>query len=179
MKQEPNLNTNNRTSVCRLYVMCGPAGSGKSTWAKKNLVSENTVYISRDEVRMSLITDQDHYFSKERAVFKEFIDRIQHAVNDCEKNVVVDATHLDKHSRRKLTNALDDALANPWEIIYVVMETSYEECCRRNSNRTGRANVPNDVIWEMYEKMTYPRLGEHLNIKGVWLIKEREGVGTD
>ena len=179
MKQEQNLNTNPQTRACRLYVMCGPAGSGKSTWAKEHLVGEYTTYISRDEVRMSMITDKDHYFSKEREVFKEFINRIQYAVNKCGNDVVVDATHLDKFSRRKLTNALDDALVEPWEIIYVVMDTSYEECCRRNDNRSGRANVPHDVIWEMYEKMTCPRVGEHLNVKGVWLIKEREGIGVD
>lgn len=167
-----------QTRACRLYVMCGPAGSGKSTWAKEHLIhnDRNTAYISRDEVRMSLITDNDHYFSKEKEVFKKFIDLIQNAVNELHQDVVVDATHLDVWSRRKLTNALDDALTEPWEIYYIVMDTSYEECCRRNDNRTGRANVPHDVIYEMYEKMTYPRKSEHLNIRGVWIINENSIV---
>lgn len=175
MKQEQNLNTNQQTRACRLYVMCGPAGSGKSTWAKKHLMrveNKHVVYISRDEVRMSMITDQDHYFSKERAVFNEFINRIQYAAVNCDCDVIVDATHLDKYSRRKLTNALDDALVRPWEIYYIVMDTPYEECCRRNDNRTGRANVPHDVIKEMCDKMTYPQMSEHPNIKGIWIVKE-------
>ena len=172
MKQEQNLNTNPQTHACRLYVMCGPAGSGKSTWAKKHFDNLYTEYISRDAVRMSLITDQDHYFSKEREVFREFINRIQNAVNNEGVDVIVDATHLDKYSRRKLTNALDDALIRPWEIYYVVMDTPYEECCRRNDNRTGRADVPHDVIKEMHDKMTYPRMNEHHNIKGVWIVRE-------
>lgn len=161
-----------QTHVCRLYVMCGPAGSGKSTWAKKHLDNLYTEYISRDEVRMSLITDNDHYFSKEKEVFREFINRIQRAINDEGIDVIVDATHLDVWSRRKLTNALDDALTRPWEIYYIVMDTPYEECCRRNDNRTGRANVPHNVIKEMCDKMTYPKMSEHPNIKGIWIVKE-------
>lgn len=153
--------------------MCGPAGSGKSTWYVKHLLGDpNTFYVSRDEVRMFLLSEQDHYFSKEKEVFKQFIDVIQDGVNLWGYDLVIDATHLDKYSRRKLTNALDDALTRPWEIYYIVMDTPYEECCRRNDNRTGRANVPHDVIKEMYDKMTYPKMSEHPNIKGIWIVKE-------
>lgn len=173
MKQEQNLNTNQQTRACRLYVMCGPAGSGKSTWYVKHLLGDpNTFYVSRDEVRLFLLDEKDHYFSKEKEVFKQFIDAIQDGVNLWGYDLVVDATHLDKYSRRKLTNALDDALTRPWEIYYIVMDTPYEECCRRNDNRTGRANVPHDVIKEMCDKMTYPQMSEHPNIKGIWIVKE-------
>lgn len=173
MKQEQNLNTNPQTRACRLYVMVGAPGSGKSTWAKKHLLDPNTTkYISRDEVRFSLLGPNDGYFSKEKEVWKVFMDLVQHAVNKENMDVIIDASHLDKWSRRKLTNALDDALTRPWEIYYVVMDTSYEECCRRNDNRTGRANVPHDVIKEMEDKMTYPRMNEHHNIKGVWIVRE-------
>ena len=153
--------------------MCGPAGSGKSTWYVKHLLGDpNTFYVSRDEVRMFLLSEQDHYFSKEKEVFKQFIDAIQDGINLWGYDLVIDATHLDKYSRRKLTNALDDALTRPWEIYYIVMDTPYEECCRRNDNRTGRANVPHDVIKEMCDKMTYPQMSEHPNIKGIWIVKE-------
>ena len=164
---------NPQTHACRLYVMCGPAGSGKSTWYVKHLLGDpNIFYVSRDEVRLSLLDEKDHYFSKEKEVFQRFIDEIQDGVNLWGYDLVIDATHLDKWSRRKLTNALDDALTRPWEIYYIVMDTPYEECCRRNDNRTGRANVPHDVIKEMCDKMTYPRMNEHPNIKGVWIVRE-------
>lgn len=153
--------------------MCGPAGSGKSTWYVKHLLGDPDIfYVSRDEVRMFLLSENDHYFSKEKEVFKQFIDAIQDGVNLWGYDLVIDATHLDKYSRRKLTNALDDALTRPWEIYYIVMDTPYEECCRRNDNRTGRANVPHDVIKEMCDKMTYPQMSEHPNIKGIWIVKE-------
>lgn len=148
-------------------------------WVRRDLVSLLglksiflTKYISRDEVRFSLLGPGDGYFSKEKEVWKVFMDRVQYAVNKEDMDVIIDASHLDKWSRRKLTNALDDALTRPREIYYVAMDTPYEECCRRNDNRTGRANVPYDVIKEMYDKMTYPKMSEHHNIKGVWIIKE-------
>ena len=162
-----------KTRACRLYVMCGAPGSGKSTWAKKHLFDPNIVqYISRDEIRFSLLGPNDKYFSKEREVWEVFMNQIQEAVNKKNMDVIIDASHLDKWSRRKLTNALDDALTESWELYYIAMDTSYEECCRRNDNRTGRANVPHDVIKEMYDKMTYPRMNEHHNIKGVWIVRE-------
>lgn len=150
--------------------MVGAPGSGKSTFAKKHLVDSNTVYISRDEVRFSLLGPNDGYFSKEKEVWREFMNRVKHAVDEEGNDVVIDASHLDKWSRRKLTNSLDKELTHPWEIFYVVMGTPYEECLRRNDLRTGRENVPHYAIKEMFDKMTYPQSSEHPNIKGVWVV---------
>ena len=47
-----------------LVLMCGAPGSGKTTIAKK-LMCNNDLYISRDEIRYSMISDEDEYFSKE------------------------------------------------------------------------------------------------------------------
>lgn len=162
---------NETTRACRLYVMCGVAGSGKSTFAKQHLLTnDNILYVSRDEVRISLLKEGEHYFSKEKEVYNKFIDIIQSAVNDSGMDVIVDATHLNHWSRRKLTNSLDDALTRPWEIYYIVMNTEYHETQRRNAERTGRALVPADVIDEMFEQWESPRYSEHPNIKGIWTI---------
>lgn len=63
-----------------IYLLAGPAGCGKSTWAKKEyeydaaLDRENhdkisAIIISRDEIRYSLVAEDEEYFSKERKVF--------------------------------------------------------------------------------------------------------------
>lgn len=39
----------------KLYIMCGCPGSGKTTYAKKYLINDNTVYVSRDDIRFSLL----------------------------------------------------------------------------------------------------------------------------
>lgn len=170
MKPQQNLNTNEAILACRLYVMCGVAGSGKSTFARDHLCqADHIVHISRDEVRMSMLKPGEHYFSKEKEVYAEFIKRIVNAANEG-YTIVVDATHLNHWSRDKLTKSLDEQMNRPYEIIYVVMNTEYHETQRRNAERTGRALVPADVIDEMFEQWESPRYSEHPNIKGIWTI---------
>ena len=53
-----------------LYLMCGCPGSGKSTWAAKN-VGPGDVIISRDQIRFDMLNDGEAYFCKENAVFNE------------------------------------------------------------------------------------------------------------
>ena len=51
--------------------MVGPPAAGKSYFAKNHLVKDDTwAYVSRDEIRFSIITEEDKYFSKEKEVFK-------------------------------------------------------------------------------------------------------------
>ena len=65
--------------MTKLWVMCGVPGTGKSTWIKNNLSKfEGEVeVISRDEIRFSMVSEGEEYFSKEDEVFKEFINRIK------------------------------------------------------------------------------------------------------
>lgn len=66
-------------NMATLVLMCGAPGSGKTTIAKKILCNKD-IYISRDEIRYSIITDQDEYFSKEKEVFNEYIRQIDEAL---------------------------------------------------------------------------------------------------
>ena len=134
-----------------LYILCGVAASGKSTWAfnyiKEN-IDRNICYVSRDEIRFSILKDDDEYFAHEREVFDIFIRKIVAAFSDgCD--VIADATHLNDKSRKKLTRAIDNQFKD-YDIIYVIMETSLEECLARNSKRSGRARVPEEAIENMY-----------------------------
>ena len=50
-----------------LWLMCGAPGSGKSWFAKNILKTDDTwQYISRDEIRFSLIKEGEDYFGKEK-----------------------------------------------------------------------------------------------------------------
>ena len=55
--------------------MVGAPGSGKSTFARKRF--PNARYISRDEIRFSVLKPDEDYFSKEKLTWKMFIDAIQ------------------------------------------------------------------------------------------------------
>ena len=136
-----------------LFLMCGCPGAGKSTW----LASQGDIYvISRDEIRFSMIGDNDDYFSKEKMVFDTFVKRIQEALDTGKTptNIYCDATHITKKSRDKLLNALD--LSQVENITVIVVRPSLTETLHRNAQRSGRRYVPNYVIRRMYYQFERP-----------------------
>ena len=144
-----------------LYIMVGAPGSGKSYFAKKYLSAgkSHIEYISRDEVRYSMINEKDAYFSKEDDVFAEFIRRIKYHISIGADAVIADATHLNWNSRRKLLNALNilNETNNNLAIIPVVLKPNINIVLERNNTREGRANVPEDVIRRMWNNQTSPK----------------------
>jgi predicted kinase len=141
----------------KIYILCGVPGSGKSTWARKQIeeLDGKGIIISRDVIRFSMLGDDDAYFAHEDAVFDEFIKEIQEAINDQEHtSIFIDATHLNEKNRNKVLSRIwrmgDDV------IIGVYFDIPLEECLRRNAQRTGRALVPETVIKNMYESLTKP-----------------------
>lgn len=141
--------------MSKLILMVGIPGSGKSTWVKNHL-TENDVVVSRDEVRFSIIGENDEYFSKENQVFAEFCRQINENLK-AGKNVFADATHLNELSRRKLLNGVRGYK----ELEAVVLSTVCEEALKRNSNREGtRSFVPESVIKRMSSQFVFPDLSE-------------------
>ena len=142
-----------------LFLMCGVAGSGKSSWLQKNV--SNAMIISRDEIRFSIIGDFDDYFAKENEVFSIFIQKIQEAIdnNDGPTEIYCDATHLTKKSRNKVLNALD--LTNVENITVLVVRPSLAEALKRNAQRSGRKYVPNYVIRRMWSQFERPEDDEN------------------
>ena len=141
-----------------LWIMCGAPGSGKTWFAKNKLMKDsNWDYISRDEVRFSMIKDDEEYFSHETVVFNAFIGKITFALGYGNDNIIADATHLNWGSRRKLLKALEKYISlENVDIIPVVIEAKLEDVFERNKLRDGRARVPEDVIRKMYNSMSNP-----------------------
>lgn len=177
MKLQPNspsLNSMENEDLPILYVMCGAPGSGKSTWAKRELAPKaNTLYISRDVIRLSIIKDEEHYFSHEDEVYDEFVRQIANGIREG-LNVIADATHLGTTARTKLVKALAKAgIKDDWYyIIFVQMGTSVQECIIRDSKREGRTHVTASVVRRMYSQASTPTMNEFPNVKGVWIINE-------
>lgn len=145
----------------KLYILCGPSGSGKSTWAD-NFMNEHTEddirYVSRDAIRLSIIKDEEDYFSHEKEVFRKFVGTIANTLIDG-FDVIADATHLNMFSRLKLMQALD-RYTRDYEVIYIVFHTDADTCVERNKSRTGRANVPENVIRNMCRDFRMPTQDE-------------------
>ena len=151
-----------------LILMMGVSGSGKSTYAKK-FMKDTDIYISRDEIRFSLVKEDEPYFSKEKEVFKTFIENIDNALLKAEKYVIADATHLNSSSRQKVLTKLKN---KPENIYVFFINVPLEVALERNSQRTGRAVVPENVIKEMYNSIQIPILNDNEKIKGIVEINE-------
>lgn len=139
----------------KVWLMCGIPGSGKSTWVKKRLVENGGIWISRDEVRFSMVKEDEDYFSKETEVFDKFISNICEALNSpLAENIYIDATHISDKARKKVLNRLPKD--NIDEVIYVVFKVPYEVCIERNNKREGRERVPESAIRNMHMSFYYP-----------------------
>ena len=140
----------------KVWLMCGIPGSGKSTWVKKRLMENGGIWISRDEVRFSMIREDEDYFSKENEVFDKFIANICEALKSpLAENIYIDATHISDKARKKVLNRLPKD--NIDEVIYVVFKVPMEVCLERNALRTGREVVPESAIYNMAKSFKMPK----------------------
>lgn len=131
----------------RLYIMCGIPGSGKTYLANKYLKNNDIRYVSRDEIRFSMVKEDEEYFSHEREVFKKFAGTIAQTLVDG-FDVIADATHLNRISRDKLIRAIDQYTTD-YTIEYVVADAPLDLCMKRNASREGRARVPDVIMYRM------------------------------
>ena len=134
-------------------MMVGIPGSGKSTYCKEVIKNVGKiVWVSRDEVRFSLLKDTDQYFSKEKEVYKEFINRIKKAAAEG-NDVLIDATHLNHASRMKTVNALG---LKPEDFIILWVNVPFEVCFERNAKREGITRVPDQQMYAMKNRFQRP-----------------------
>ena len=138
----------------KLYLMMGCPGSGKSTYLKERF-SQPPVVVSRDAVRFSMVKEDEEYFSKEKEVFKEYIEQIRTAIK-FNAEVFADATHLNESSRAKVLRALGSDLKDV-EVNVIWVRVPLEVAITQNEFRSGtRAYVPTSVIRRMYSQATMP-----------------------
>jgi predicted kinase len=138
----------------KLYLMMGCPGSGKSTYLRERF-SQPPVVVSRDAVRFSMVKEDEEYFSKEKEVFKEYIEQIRTAIK-FNAEVFADATHLNESSRAKVLRALGSDLRDV-EVNVIWVRVPVEVAITQNELRMGtRAYVPKSVIRRMYSQATMP-----------------------
>ena len=65
--------------MASLVLMMGVPGSGKNNLCEK-FIGENDIYVSRDEIRFSLVAEDEPYFSKEDEVLKTFISKVDEGI---------------------------------------------------------------------------------------------------
>lgn len=158
----------NAETIPTLYILCGPAGCGKTTWADKFTNEYDVRYVSRDAIRYSLLEEDDNYFAHEKETFRKFSATIAYTLVDG-FSVIADATHLNEISRYKLTRAIDQYTKN-YYIVYVVFEVPESVSIERNNQRDGYARVPEKVIKQMYNNFQEPTLSEDYRTIGIMRV---------
>lgn len=156
----------------RLCLLSGAPGSGKSTWAHEYMKNHpEIVYISRDEIRKEMLGENDRYFAKEKAVFREYARRAKEALKDESKTVILDATHINFASVRKIITALN------WEEEFsmICFNISLATLLRRNAQREGFARVPDKAIKDMLSRQDNPF--EYCN--DIYIINEKGEVSHE
>lgn len=160
--------------MATLYILCGPSGCGKTTWAREFMSDDEDVrYVSRDEIRFSMLKEDEDYFAHEKEVFRKFSGTIAQTLIDG-FDVIADATHLNETSRKKLTRAIDEYTTD-YSITYVVFYTPIQKCYENDATRTGIRYVGERVIQGMFRSFKAPTLKE--DSRAIKIIEVGDGKG--
>lgn len=142
----------------KVFLLAGPPASGKSTWVRAN-VTPGSEWISRDSVRFAIVGEDEEYFSHEDEVFDTFINYINQTLeNPNIDQIFIDATHLNRRSRRKTISRI--RMANVEELNCIYFTTPKSVCQARNSLRKGRSKVPTSAIDNMFNSYSVPTKDE-------------------
>lgn len=87
--------------MATLNIIIGIPGSGKSNYAKKYLLTNNSVYLSSDDIRVELYGFEDQTHND--IVFETMKKRTLNALKEG-KDVIYDATNLNKKRRSGIIN---------------------------------------------------------------------------
>lgn len=137
-----------------IYAMCGAPGSGKSYYGKKFAAENHCYYISSDELR-NLLFGSENVQTRPDKVFR-FMDSLVESCINWDVSVVYDST-LSKLKDRK---SFIDKFSDKANLVLIYMQTSLEECIRRNNARDRV--VEQKVIEKHFNrlKMNAPSLNE-------------------
>ena len=126
-----------------LYVMIGPAGSGKSTFAKQ---IPYCCRVCPDSIRKEWFGDEASQREPER-VFERAYKTMEDLL--CAGfDVAFDATSTTAFARKKILQRVDGIQCRK---VAIYMNTPLAECQRRNKLR--QRQVPDDVIVRQYNQL--------------------------
>lgn len=138
----------------QLLILVGPPGSGKSTFAKYHLrTEENWFRVNRDDLRLMQFS-QENLSEDEEALLTKMVDSAIISLLNNKVNVIVDATH----TRKEFLNQYIIKFNHLADISFKLFEVEKEELKQRVIQRhqeTGKFIPPNVLkrFIEQYENV--------------------------
>ena len=148
----------------KVIILQGLPASGKSTWARAHvLANPEFIRVNKDELRRML------YAGYRRNTEKHILEVRDSIIKDAlrsDKSVIVDDTNFNIYHTNhieQLVNKINSEMSNYYGYNYdkIIIEKKIfnvdpVECIKRNALRSEEERVPEEVIWEMYEKYVKP-----------------------
>lgn len=135
--------------MATLNIMIGIPGSGKSNYAKKCLINDNTEYLSSDDIRIELYGFEDQTHND--VVFETMKKRTINALREG-KDVIYDATNL---SKKRRSSIISEARKLSAQINAYLCCTPINIILERNITRVER-QLPWDKLVQMIQGIEPP-----------------------
>ena len=135
--------------MATLNIMIGIPGSGKSNYAKKCLINDNTEYLSSDGIRIELYGFEDQTHND--VVFETMKKRTLNALRDG-KDVIYDATNL---SKKRRSSIISEARKLSAQINAYLCCTPINIILERNITRVER-QLPWDKLVQIIQSIEPP-----------------------
>ena len=120
---------------------------------------------------------EDKSVQSEKEVFRSFINAIIYSLNNYE-HTIVDATHLNENSRRKLINSIGSENLKETSINVICLKASLDFCLKNNEKRTGLAYVPPASVEKLWHSFVIPKLEDEEYIDKLYIYQiDNPGLG--
>jgi predicted kinase len=137
----------------KLLILVGPPGSGKSSYAKYHLRTEdNWTRVSRDDFR-AMQFQGTLATNKIETMINTAVDASIEAYLTNKTNVIIDATHCKKEYITQFVNKFSH-LADIHFKVFEVSKEDLEERCKERETNTGK-HIPVTVIHKMSQQLEH------------------------
>jgi predicted kinase len=136
----------------RVILLRGLPASGKSTWAKTHVLSnQQWKRINRDELRK--LIDAGKYTKSNEKFIRQTRDSILRSALESGNSVVIDDTNFEQYQVDHIR-----AICREFNVPMEIKDFNVDpfECIKRNALRSEDQRVPEEVIWDMYNKYIKP-----------------------